>query len=143
MFRDRLDAERFFARIRAFDISCPNCGQIYQIGQGSRTLKTAWDSSTDRFACRKCKHTFVIAVLAYSPPAGVRRLPPDHTLSPRESLILRELQGTGFWAREELLDNKAEVNVVVRTSCTCRQVGTDDRPTTFVDGKCPVHGDWK
>ena len=136
MFEDRLQTDRFFARIKAFDISCPACGEVYTIGRGSRSRK-CWRPRESRFQCRKCGLTFVLGILAWPVSSGVK--PSDHQPNRRESLALRQLGG-GFWMNRKINENQNyDANVALRTGCTCRTDGSAGS-ARFIDEKCPIHG---
>ena len=136
MFEDRLQTDRFFARVKAFDIACPACGEVHTAGEGTRTRKF-WRPRESRFQCRKCGLTFVLGILAWPVRGGVK--PSDHRPNRRESLALRQLVG-GFWMHRKINENQNyDANVALRTGCTCEMV----RSAMFIDEKCPIHGDIK
>ena len=74
---------RFFARLVAFDLQCPGCGEVYSIGrrrgrseQLGRKLKPLWDSRFSLFICQTCNRRYTLGIIAH--PAGRKRdLPPD------------------------------------------------------------------
>ena len=90
MYRDHLDGDRFFARVRDLDLACPDCDTVYI----TRRNRTVYDPSRALFHCAKCGSRFVVGVYLYRTsrlggrPAHVHR-PDDQIPTLEESAQLR------------------------------------------------------
>lgn len=99
-------ATRFFARLHAFDLECPHCGDVYQIRVGEARVKSQkaspnWDPWTGRFTCtnNRCGKRYVLGILAWpivAAPRVASSTPADQVPSPRQLAGLRK-EGGGFW----------------------------------------------
>lgn len=133
MFADRLNATKFFARIRSLDIECPQCATVYQCRGDSRI----YNRRNGLFRCRNtaCGLTLYLGVLAYPATRSPRQevTPPDWTPNPRQAAELRSF--SGFWAKERR-PPQLDRNVVLREGCRCQIAGTG----LLVHPACPIHG---
>lgn len=130
MFLDRLDSDRFFARARAFDLSCPRCSRVAVV----RRRSTTWDPSTSRWQCSGCGLVLTIGIVAWPRKRGSRAAPLDQVPTWRESLGMRnDLSGI---LPVEAKGNREPVNVILREGCSCREV----KGRRWVDEDCPIHG---
>lgn len=96
-------AQRFFARVLAFDLECPHCGTVYQIRPRRKNVN--FDPWTGRFTCTnaECTRTYVIGVLAWPIGKGggaATMTPEDQVPTPRQIGQLRK-EGGGWWMPEE------------------------------------------
>jgi ribosomal protein S27AE len=140
MFADKLDADRFFARLKAFDLACPRCGHVYIVGKSHKTFKPR----LGRWECSQCGLTLMLGILAW--PVRERdtlRQPADQIPDYREMLAIRKLSG-GF-LKIDKYENKvgSQVNLTLREGCRC-EVSTSPYSSvkrTIVHPKCPLHSD--
>lgn len=93
---------RFFARLRAFDLSCPRCGKVWVIGAGGhRTYNPRtqrWRCATDHGGCGQRLSLGLIAYLVPNPgPFSETMAPFDTIPNPREALELRNA-AAGHWS---------------------------------------------
>lgn len=152
MFHDRAPGDRFFARIRALDIACPRCGEIYTVGEGRKGKDYVYDKVKGIFRCRaSCGLVLAIGVLAWPMRPGRTGIPEDTIPNFREALRLRELMGLGGVLADEMIQGKdgipvdqrhggtEQVNVVIKTECRCQLVG--EGRGKLVHPECPVHGE--
>lgn len=99
-------ATRFFARLHAFDLECPHCGDVYpvRIGEARKKGKKEtpnWDPWTGRFTCtnNRCGKVYVLGILAWpivAAPNVASATPADQVPNPRQLAGLRR-EGGGFW----------------------------------------------
>ena len=78
------DADRFFARLRQFDLECPGCGEVFRVrsGEGSK----GFDPATALFMCSACGP----GTAARDPGvAAVLQRTPGHLRRPREPWTCR------------------------------------------------------
>lgn len=110
----------FFGRLRAFDLECPACGEVYRInaginssraGSGSRRAdRRVWNPRISRFQCATgCGRIFVLGIIAWSPQQGQPVVPVDHVPTPRQALALRQQAG-GRWSPQKLPHPPAMAN---------------------------------
>lgn len=132
MFSDRLDADRFFARIRSMDLECPACGTVFLATGKHGPL----NQRTGLFRCTHCSITLTIGVIAYPATRSPRQdvIPGDWTPTARQAAALRAAAG-GFWAREPR-PPQLDRNVVLREPCRCQLQGT----ALLVHPACAIHG---
>jgi rubredoxin len=104
---DLVGAQRFFARVRSFDLECPHCGLVYRIRKDTRP--NVWNPRTARFCCLDrdaggCQRSYVIGVLAWPVEIGgghMGNVPPaDQVPGPRQLAQLRQEAG-GWWLTDE------------------------------------------
>ena len=136
----------FFARVWSLDIACPGCGTFHvertnrQLkSKASQALRVAWDPLTSHFVCRSCSAHFVIGVVAWLPPFGAMRMPPeDHLPKPWHLARLRELVGPGGFLMQPhaRLKQREPANRVVSAPCSCVLA---PKSVATRDPKCPVH----
>lgn len=144
MFKDRLPASRFFARIIDLDIECPRCGTV--IAGRARGGRGGWDRTTQRFECTACKLILGLGVLAWPlsiAPSGDRGAG-DARPNYRQALALRAQAG-GFLVEEKKRQAASkDRNVVLVQGCTCTEIGVPGVPGVLgvlgVHPGCPVHG---
>ncbi len=98
-----IGAQRFFARLRTFDIECPHCGLVYRIRQDSPDLY--WNPRTARFYCNisgGCGLQFTLGILAW--PVGTGKgsntPPADQVPGPRQLPQMRAEAGS-WWMPDE------------------------------------------
>lgn len=94
-----LGAVRFFARVRAFDLECPNCSRVDQIRPSTRGepgKAAAFHPGLSRWTCPGCQRTYVIGLVAWSARKAAPIPPVDQVPGPRELAQLRE-EGWGWW----------------------------------------------
>lgn len=104
----RAAPERFFARVRCFDLSCPRCGRIATTsphydpaGKPNRGGGSAfgWNPVACRFRCPACRLELVIGLVAWVQPGKLPTAPAgDSQPHPGEALRLRE--GRSDWEAE-------------------------------------------
>lgn len=144
-FRDRLDSDPFFARIRALDLECPACGTVAVCQGGPRS---PYNRRTALFTCPSCHTIFALGVLAYRIPPGPRPTlpPPDWTPTPRQAAALRKAI-TGHEVRSpRRLPARSHRNIVLRPGCRCTLPPADNPESPIspsvliVHPGCPVHG---
>lgn len=130
-FQDRLDADRFFARILSLDISCPHCGTVHKCNG----ITGPFRRRTGRFQCPDCGKVLALAVLAYSVTTkpGTGHIAQDQIPNAREAMALRQANPGMFAA--QTLDPTAPRNVVLRDPCRCILEGT----ALIVHPHCPIH----
>lgn len=58
-------ALRFFARLVAFDIACPGCGEVYHCGTYQDVAERHWDRRVSRFRCPACKGEWTLGIVAW------------------------------------------------------------------------------
>ncbi len=94
-------AQRFFARVRTFDMECPHCGEVYQIREGAYTTQY-FNRRTARFTCDKCGRTYILGMLAWPVnTSGNSNVPPaDQVPGPRQLAQLRT-DGDGWWMPDQ------------------------------------------
>ncbi len=99
------NAQRFFARVRSFDMECPHCGLVYRVRKD--TNPTIWNPRTALFTCLDrrmggCKRTYVIGMLAWPKGrgSGSGAPPADQVPGPRQLAQLRQEAG-GWWMTDE------------------------------------------
>lgn len=90
--------DKFFARVRAADLSCPACGQIILFGPGRKG--GPYDQKTARLTCPACNKTYIVGLLLYPAKKGKHYLPGDQIPTQRQALAIREQIG-GMWVEEE------------------------------------------
>ncbi len=103
---------RFFARIRAFDISCPKCGCVASVGAGKATKH--WNPINLKWECSKCHAIYFLGVIAWQArfASGPYSTPPDdQRMKVHEALALR--RGLSIWAQTRLMNARQERNVVI------------------------------
>ena len=128
---------RFFAKVRAADLECPNCGTLIRFGQG-RYQTRHWKPHLSRLTCSSCRRVYIIGLLAWPVQLGGKTkptVPADHLPGARVRAQMRaELQmraeGGGFWATTPK-GWRAE-----QTNLTCRCATVPDQPVTH-DESCP------
>lgn len=125
------ESRRFFARLRAFDLECPACGEVAKVG-----YKSPWNFSTrtSRFKCEYCQKVFTMGILAWSSAHSTHvKRPPDHIPTVEQAIALRRLVG-GWWM-ETARHHKDPANLVMKAGCNCVGVpgGSSEKDP------CPVH----
>lgn len=135
MFRDRLDGDRLFARIRSLDLECPACGKILVINE--KTATTTYNRRTGRLQCPGCKTVYALGALVYPVTTGTTppgKAPDDWTPTIREALALRQSLA-GFLAPSKIAP-RAPRNIALREGCRCQLAGS----ALVVHPLCPLHG---
>jgi hypothetical protein len=103
-----------FARIRSFDIECPSCSYVYQVGatRHSRASST-WDPATARFRCIECGWRATLGVLAWVPAPGRKASRPDTMPSTVEEALRRrwERKQVGGQSRRARIEEDAAARV--------------------------------
>ena len=95
-----MEGERIFARVRAFDVSCPRCGRIERVGVKGVTWKGAWNPRNCRWRCKGCGKVYYVGLILWDPAKGGHQRPPDDTTpNEREAAILRSR--LNVWGREK------------------------------------------
>lgn len=131
MFQDRLEGDRFFARIRQLDLECPRCAEVvFCGGKGG-----AYNRRLGQFTCPSCGLVLTLGVIAYpATSARHKQAPPDWQPNYRQSLALRAqmpavvAQQAKGWTDPH--------NVVIREGCKCQL----SRRGLIVHPGCPIHG---
>jgi hypothetical protein len=59
------DADRFFARLREFDLECPDCGEVYRVRSGDPN--EGFHSGTGLFGCSSCGLELQLGLVAWCP----------------------------------------------------------------------------
>lgn len=149
MFADKAPQDRFFARVRAFDIACPRCDRLYTIGEGRKGKAYVYDKAKSQFHCHPgCGLKLTIGILAWRMRNGPTGIPEDIVPTFREALRLRELMGLGGTLMDEIgLDAKGNpedlrhgakepVNIVIRGECRCGLA----EGGKLIHPACPIHG---
>lgn len=131
MFQDRLDGDRFFARIRKLDMECPRCAEIYHLG----TKSGPYNHRLGQFSCPSCGLVLTLGVIAYpATSAPSKQAPPDWKPSYRQALAIRSAVG-GVIA--QIAKGWTDPhNVVIREGCKC----SIHRRGLIVHPGCPIHG---
>lgn len=98
-----VNAQRFFARLRTFDLECPHCGKVYLLRYDTPT--STWNPRTGLFACLArdgCQRQYVMGVLAWPKGRGhgAGTPPADQVPGPRQ-LAQLDPQGGGWWMTDE------------------------------------------
>lgn len=93
--KEELPRERFFARVRAFELACPRCGWLWSARghqehgsvpkgrslTGSAKKPRAWDPRTHCWTCRRCNLRLQLGLVAYVAPYDpARTYPPEDTV---------------------------------------------------------------
>lgn len=130
-----IQTDRLFARIRAFDVECPNCADVFVIDKG--TPATVFTRRHGRFTCPRCRMVYAVGVILYpvTRAAGPQQPPPDWTPTPRQALALRQGITGHLAAPTTRLGWKDPHNVVLAEKCTCLLVGR----ALVTHPTCPVH----
>jgi len=153
-----LRADRFFARLIAFECECPNCGKLVFSDQDERSLPTrlktpglkrgvarqrpyskavwklVWNPFSQRLRCPWCRNTYVAGLVLYPMKLGGPRpvdAPPDTAPTKRQLLELR--RRAGGWFADKDYHKGQEVNLVIDSDCRCPKNGWAP--------SCPIHGD--
>lgn len=132
MFAHKLDADKFFARIRNLDMECPRCGAVHHCNG----ITGPYRSQTGRFKCPGCKVVLAIGVIAYPVTTTTRQheTPDDWVPDARQALALRNQNpGLAAMKRRSPLGPR---NIVLREGCRCLPKGT----ALVVHPACPIHG---
>lgn len=149
MFFDRLIGDRFFARVRGFELACPRCGELSIIGEGKKDSKRVFDRSKSIWHCRYCSLHLAIGIVAWPVRNGPTGMPEDQVPTYREAMKLRELFGLLGIVPEPFREEpdgsvtdqrhgaKEPVNVVIKGECRCRVGGAWG---VIRHPRCPVHG---
>lgn len=126
-----LTGKRFFGRIRSFDLACPRCDQVYQVGQGTRT-GLAWEPRTSRFRCVSgCALRMSLGILGWNVALGQATTPADSVpLNPYQATQLRDLSRATFLGKK--LEHKGNQNRVLIEECSCFEIKFDPG--------CKLHG---
>ena len=103
---DIINAQRFFARLRTFDMECPHCGKVYRIRHDSP--KEYWNPRTAEFRCNEsggCGYKYILGILCWprrpgAAGAGAGTPPMDQVPGPRQLGQLRS-EGAGWWLPDE------------------------------------------
>ena len=94
--------ERFFARVRCFDMACPRCGQIVSTSPHSdpqgrpldrQPIARGWNPIRCRLTCAACGLRLIIGLIAWVLPEHTRsasQTAPDTSPSPEQALELRD-----------------------------------------------------
>lgn len=93
----------FFARIRAIDLECPQCADVFQVTHSSGPPR-AYEYTTGRFRCPTCHLVLQLGVLAWPVARQTGRawpIAPDWRVTPRIALALRR-RSPGFWQSRSL-----------------------------------------
>ncbi len=116
------------------DLECPQCGRVY-LATGSRG---PFNKQNGRFVCRnpQCGLVLSIGVVAYPATRSPRQevIPGDWVPTARQAAALRDAT-PGLWARHRRPPAE-DRNVVLRSACRCRLVGTG----LLVHPGCAIHG---
>jgi predicted RNA-binding Zn-ribbon protein involved in translation (DUF1610 family) len=122
-------SQRFFARLLAFDLECPHCGEVAQVRQQLRGRRSAWEPQTARYVCPGCQYVYILGIVAWPTQRGGARqgaaTPADQVPSPRQLGSLRK-EGGGWWLPPEARQRFARPTT---TNVTLEQ----DRPTPDED----------
>lgn len=127
--------DRLFARIRAFDLECPNCADVFVIDK--TTPAAIFTRRHGRFTCPRCRMVYAVGVILYpvTRSAGPQIPPPDWTPTPRQALALRQGITGHLAAPDNRKGWKDPHNVVIHEKCTCLLVGR----ALVTHPTCPVH----
>ncbi len=107
------EGEVIFARVRAFDITCPHCTTVTAVTTRRRP-DSGYDVKTGRWQCpgSGCKHRYQVGLLLWPLDHGARvHLPKDQKLTQRIAAQLRA-QYAGLWAKQTLASGEAATRVV-------------------------------
>lgn len=107
-------ASRFWARVRAFDLECPNCGTVTLVGQGRKCPK-AWNQILSQLVCPGCERTWVVGLTLWSvkPGIGAPVQPArDHVPGERVKAQLRQLIPT-FWPTKRVSKVPQHTNLTI------------------------------
>ena len=92
------DADRFFARLREFDLECPDCGEVSRVRSDDRDEEFHLGSGL--FACGGCGLDLQLGIVAWRPSldalAAIERDPDDPAIIAR----IRALGGGWFFRGE-------------------------------------------
>lgn len=131
MFHDRLEGDRFFARLSKLDMECPQCGEVYHLGNKGGPF----NKRISEFTCPSCGLVLAIGVIAYPVTrAGQKQTPADCKPNYRQALALRSLY-PGLLCNQQKGWTDPH-NVVMREGCKCSVV----RRGLIVHPGCPIHG---
>lgn len=152
-------ADRFFARLDAFECECPSCGklifsslhkrklsvQLQQVAhlrqrardspKAKRVWQAVWNPYSQRLACPWCGRSFVAGLVLYPiRPHAPRPLdaPPD-TIIPSLREYISQRRQAGGWYTRQLHRIGQDVNLGLTAPCSCPEHGWSVT--------CPVHGD--
>lgn len=151
MFFDRAVGDRFFARVVAFELACPRCGDVARVTEHSRDAKSIYDRRKSIFKCRGCSLHLAIGIVAWPMRSGPTGVPEDNVPTYREAMRLREFIGPlmGLVPDEFRRDPdgtvvdqrhgaREPVNIVIKGECRCRRMEPRGK---IIHPDCPVHGD--
>lgn len=153
-------ADRFFARLDAFECECPSCGRLifcslnkHSLGvqlqnlahlrrdaqhmpKARRIWELVWNPHSQRLACPWCGRSYIAGLMLYPVRPHAQRpldAPPDTVPGPRELAQLR--RKAGGWHARALHQTGQHVNQAVTSPCSCGAAAEGWSVT------CPVHGD--
>lgn len=138
MFADRQDGDRFYARLKAFAIECPRCGELYIVGNRTGGPKV-YDFKTQRFTCatKACGLHLQLGILAWPILQGTHPAASADTVPTwRQAQRLRELMALGIQESNPRA-GKDPVNRTLRGECRCRPL---EPRGLYTHPECPVHG---
>lgn len=131
MFKDRLEGDPIFARIRSLDIECPQCSEVSYCGGKNGP----YNARLGQFTCPSCHLVLTLGVLMYpATSARYKQAPPDWKPNYRQALAIRnQMQGIILEQAKGWTDPH---NVVMREGCKCQI----SRRGLIVHPGCPIHG---
>lgn len=130
MFKDRLDGDRVFARIRSFDCECPRCSEIFHCSGKTKMF----DRRVGRFECPSCGLTLQVGVLFYPARPGIAKPASDARPTIQQALALRN-QLVGGAHIPTIKAWKDPANIVVREGCRC----IVKKRGLVIHPECPIH----
>lgn len=133
VFKDRLEGDLLFARVRSMDLECPRCGDVWHCSGKAGP----YNRRTGRFCCPSCGLTLAVGVIVYpvTSAPGPQGAPPDWTPTYRQALALRAQLPSALQAATPKGWTDPH-NVVLREGCKCEQRGRG----LVIHPGCPVHG---
>jgi hypothetical protein len=81
--------ERFFARVRSFDIECPDCGVVYVVRSEDETA--VFDERTSMFRCQCCDCVLQLGLFAWYASTAVLDFTRDQRPMPSQERWIRSL----------------------------------------------------
>lgn len=117
------EADRFFARVDSFIVSCPRCGTVNGRWRGinnKQVFAKSYDPKTAVYICPGCWSKFAVGLVLYgiNKYGGKRKIPIDCVPDPRQALGLRQI-GEGIWPKKLRLGPNQPVNQVSDEECSC------------------------
>jgi hypothetical protein len=101
--------QRFFARLRSFELACPGCDHTEAVGE--LTPARIWEPRLARYACPECGATYYLGVVAWAAARGGRwAAPEDQRPTKAEAHALR--RRVSIWVDEPKTRAGARLNRV-------------------------------